>query len=228
MSKQSDIMVKICGIATPQDYVHCYDAGASFVGMVFFDRSPRHLTLTCAREIAAEGRALTAKERPEAASGIPLRVALTVNMPDDELTAVIAAAQPDFIQLHGDESPERARAIRNRFGLPLIKAIRVGSADDLAQCKDWNDLADWLLFDAKGDPGALPGGTGHSFDWSLLANHAGETKWMLAGGLSPDNVARAIAVTGARGVDVSTGVESAPGKKDAERIQAFVSGAQLG
>jgi phosphoribosylanthranilate isomerase len=149
-------------------------------------------------------------------------------MDDDGLAEVIDAARPHFIQLHGHETPERASRIRDRFDLPLIRAIRVAGPEDLEICKAWEGVADWLLFDAKGDPGGLPGGTGHVFDWTLLANHADTTNWMLAGGLSQDNVARAIAVTGASAVDVSSGVESAAGKKDADRIRNFVSKAQLG
>ena len=158
----------------------------------------------------------------------PARVALTVDMDDVELEKVVAAARPHLIQLHGSETPERAAAIRARFGLPLIRAIRVAGPEDLATCREWEDIADWLLFDAKGDPGGLPGGTGHIFDWTLLADHAGKTRWMLAGGLSINNIDRAIAVTGATAIDVSSGVESAPGKKDADRIRNFVSRAQLG
>ena len=136
------------------------------------------------------------------------RVALTVDMDDEGLAAVIEAARPDYIQLHGGESPARAADIRRKFGLPLIRAIRVAEAADLEVCAEWDGLAEWLLFDAKGDPGGLPGGTGHSFDWNLLADHAGNTRWMLAGGLSVENVARAVTVTGAVAVDVSSGVES--------------------
>ena len=154
-------------------------------------------------------------------------MALTVDMDDATLDAVVAAARPHYIQLHGSETPDRAAAIRDRLGLPLIKAIRVASAADLDVCGDWDGIADWLLFDAKGDPDGLPGGTGHSFDWSLLADHGGSARWMLAGGLSADNVSRAVAVTGAQALDVSSGVELAPGKKDAARIQAFVRQAQL-
>ncbi|MGC6519148.1 MAG: phosphoribosylanthranilate isomerase [Candidatus Puniceispirillaceae bacterium] len=210
--------VKICGIATPDDYDTCRAAGAAFVGMVFFPRSPRHLTMTQARAIA---------DHAEAVGPGPQRVALTVDMDDAGLEDIISYARPQLIQLHGNETPARAAAIRDRFGLPLIRAIRVAAAEDLADCADWNGIADWLLFDAKGDPGGLPGGTGHSFDWTLLANHPGSTRWMLAGGLSSENVSRAVAVTGATAVDVSSGVESAPGKKDAARIREFVSQAQL-
>ena len=217
-----NIAVKICGIGSVADYDVCRDVGATFVGMVFYPRSPRHLDLDSARVIAAHAA------RTDRREACPARVALTVNMDDDGLADIIEAARPHYIQLHGDETPERARHIRDRFGLPLVRAIRVAGPEDLEGCDAWEGVADWLLFDAKGDPGGLPGGTGHVFDWTLLANHAGRTKWMLAGGLSEDNIARAIAVTGASAVDVSSGVESAPGKKDADRIRNFVSKAQLG
>ena len=216
------IAVKICGIGSAEDYDVCRDVGAAFVGMVFYPRSPRHLDLGAARALADHA------ERATQTGAGPSRVALTVDMDDDGLDAVIDAARPHYIQLHGHETPERASRIRDRFGLPLIRAIRVAGPEDLEICKAWEGVAEWLLFDAKGDPGGLPGGTGHVFDWTLLANHAGTTRWMLAGGLSQDNVARAIAVTGARAVDVSSGVESAAGKKDADRIRNFVSKAQLG
>lgn len=215
----NDIAVKICGIATPADFDACRKAGATFIGMVFFPRSPRHLSIEAAASLAAHA---------ETSAEGPARVALTVDMDDAGLDQIVAAARPHFIQLHGSETPDRASAIRDRFGLPLIRAIRVAAAADLEACKDWEGIADWLLFDAKGDPGGLPGGTGHAFDWSLLADYAGTTQWMLAGGLSVDNVHRALTVTGARALDVSSGVESAPGKKDATRIQAFVQQAQLG
>ena len=218
MSTATDTAVKICGIATPADYDACRDAGAAFIGMVFFPRSPRHLSMTEARAIA---------DHADALGEGPARVALTVDMDDAGLDEVVETARPQLIQLHGNETPARADAIRQRYGLPLIRAIRVGGPEDLASCADWDGIADWLLFDAKGDPGGLPGGTGHVFDWTLLAEHAGITRWMLAGGLSSDNISRALAVTGATAVDVSSGVESAPGKKDAARIRQFVSQAQL-
>lgn len=214
-----DIAVKICGIATSADYDTCRNTGAAFIGMVFFPRSPRHLSIEAAASLA---------DHAEKTGDGPARVALTVDMDDAGLDQIVAAARPHFIQLHGSETPDRASAIKDRFGLPLIRAIRVAEAADLDICSDWDRIADWLLFDAKGDPGGLPGGTGHAFDWSLLADHAGLTPWMLAGGLSVDNVQRALAVTGARALDVSSGVEKAPGKKDATRIQAFVQQAQLG
>ena len=211
--------VKICGIRTADDYDACRAAGAAFVGMVFFPRSPRHLSMQEARTLA---------DHADRSAGGPARVALTVDMDDAGLEEVVGAARPRLIQLHGSETPDRAADIRARFGLPLIRAIRVAGPEDLATCPEWEGIADWLLFDAKGDPGGLPGGTGHVFDWTLLADHAGKTRWMLAGGLSVDNITRAVTVTGATAVAVSSGVESAPGKKDADRIHNFVSRAQLG
>ena len=219
MTAATGVDVKICGIRTVDDYDACRAAGAAFVGMVFFPGSPRHLSMQEARTLAKHADRLT---------GGPARVALTVNMYDAGLEEVVAVAQPQLIQLHGSETPDRAATIRERFGLPLIRAIRVAGPEDLAACSEWEGIADWLLFDAKGDPGGLPGGTGHVFDWTLLAEHAGKTRWMLAGGLSVDNITRAVTETGATAVDVSSGVESAPGKKDADRIRNFVSRAQLG
>jgi len=219
MNDSRGVDVKICGIRTPADYNACHAAGAAFIGMVFFERSPRHLSLDEAATLAAHA---------DGFDNGPARVALTVDMDDKALEQVIVAARPHYIQLHGNETPERATALRDRFGLPLIRAIRVAGPEDLAGCAEWDGIADWLLFDAKGDPGGLPGGTGHVFDWTLLASHPGRSKWMLAGGLSAENIARALAVTGARAIDVSSGVESAPGKKDASRIHDFVSRAQLG
>ncbi len=212
--------VKICGIRTPADFDTCRDAGAAFIGMVFYPKSPRHLDDLTAQTLADHA--------DRYGDDAPLRVALTVNMDDMQMDRVVAVARPHLIQLHGDETPERAKAIIARYRLPIIKAIRVATAADLDCCADWNGIAEWLLFDAKGDPGGLPGGTGHSFDWRLLDGQAGSQKWMLAGGLDVDNVARAIATTGAKVIDISSGVESAPGQKDPERIRAFVSAAQIG
>ena len=212
--------VKICGIASPSDYDVCAEAGAAFVGMVFYARSPRHLSF--------EQAALISKHAQKQPHPAPKRVALTVNMNEAEMTSMIGIADPDILQLHGSETPMQAEKLRARHGLPIIKAIRVASLDDLIVCEEWDGVADWLLFDAKGDLGGLPGGTGHIFDWTLLTNHAGKTKWMLAGGLSAENVGRAIATTNARAVDVSSGVESALGKKDPRLIHAFVSAAQMG
>ena len=212
--------VKICGIASPSDYDACADAGAAFVGMVFFAKSPRNLSLEKAALISRH-----AKKRQQPG---PRRVALTVNMNQADLTKMIESTDPEIIQLHGDETPEQAKMLKEHYGLPIIKAIRVASANDLAICAQWEGIADWLLFDAKGRPGDLPGGTGHKFDWTLLANYARRVKWILAGGLSVGNVGRAVNMTSAGAVDVSSGVESSPGIKDPRLIHAFVSAAQIG
>ena len=212
--------VKICGIATAADYDVCAQAGARWIGMVFFPKSPRHLTLEAATALANHADSYEGDS--------PQRVALTVDMDDDALNSVIQATRPDFVQLHGNETPDRAKAIKARFNVPLIKAIRIGNASDLNACSVWENVADWLLLDAKLDNSDLPGGTGHSFDWNLLSSHAGMTNWMLAGGLNPDNVARAISVTGSRALDVSSGVESAPGKKDHNLIRSFIHAAEIG
>lgn len=212
--------VKICGIASPSDYDVCAEAGAAFVGMVFYARSPRHLSFEQAAHISQH-----AKKQPHPG---PKCVALTVNMTEAEIASMIDIADPDILQLHGNETPTQAEKLRTRHRLPIIKALRVASTDDLKVCREWDGIADWLLFDAMGDPSGLPGGTGHIFDWTLLADHAGETEWMLAGGLSTENVGRAIATTKAKAVDVSSGVESKLGKKDPRLIRAFVSAAQIG
>jgi len=188
--------------------------------MVFYARSPRHLPFD-------QAAVITRHAREHHQSG-PKLVALTVNMDEKQIAKMINITNPDILQLHGDETPEQVERLGAHHGLPIIKAIRVATADDLAICAEWEDVVDWLLFDAKGDPSDLPGGTGHKFDWSLLDNHAGATKWMLAGGLSAENVGRAIATTNAKAVDVSSGVESASGKKDPRLIHAFVSAAQIG
>ncbi|MBT6122962.1 MAG: phosphoribosylanthranilate isomerase [Candidatus Puniceispirillum sp.] len=212
--------VKICGIATPSDYDVCAKADARWVGMVFFPKSPRHLSLNAATAIA---------DHADSYEGIcPKRVALTVDMDDDALDAVMQASRPDFIQLHGNETPNRAKAIKARFNIPLIKAIRIGNASDLNACSAWDNVVDWLLLDAKSVSSDMPGGTGHRFDWSLLARYTGMAKWMLAGGLNCENVAEAIATTTAKALDVSSGVESAPGKKDHKLIRSFIHAAEMG
>ena len=212
--------VKICGIATPADYDVCAKAGARWVGMVFFPKSSRHLTLDAATALAdyADGYV----------GNGPERVALTVDMNDDMLNNVTQVTRPDFIQLHGNETPDRAKDIKARFNIPIIKAIRIGNSSDLDACSLWDNIADWLLLDAKSVNSDMPGGTGHTFDWNLLANYAGMTNWMLAGGLNSENVAEALAITGAHALDVSSGVESTPGKKDHNLIRSFIHTAEMG
>lgn len=207
--------VKICGLTEVDGLDAAVAAGAAYLGFVFFPRSPRHVTLHQARELALLVPA-----------GI-VKVALVVDAEDAALDAILSDVPIDMIQLHGHESPERVRAVRQTFGLPVMKAVGVADASDLAQLDLYADVADQLLVDAKPPRDAvLPGGNGLAFDWRLIAGRDWACPWMLAGGLTPDNVASAVALTGARQVDVSSGVESAPGIKDRARIAAFVAAAQ--
>ncbi len=212
----SDIRVKICGLRQAADVKAAVAAGAAYVGFVFFAKSPRNLD--------PEQAARLALEVPE---GI-CKVALTVNADDATLDRLLDHVPLDMLQLHGSESPERVRAIRARYGLPVMKAVGVAEEADLAQIDLYAQVADQLLIDAKPPKGAeLPGGNGLAFDWRLLAGRKyWQRPWMLAGGLTPENVAEAIRLTGARQVDVSSGVESALGEKDADLMAAFLRVAQ--
>lgn len=207
--------VKICGLRTAADMAAVVAAGAAYAGFVFFPKSPRHLTHDQARVLAFAAPPGLAK------------VGLTVNADDAVLDAIMAAVPLDMLQLHGSESPERVAEIRARYGLPVMKAVGVADEGDLAALTEYSLAADQILIDAKPPKGAdLPGGNGLSFDWRLLVGRKWLRPWMLAGGLTPQNVAEAIRLTGARQVDVSSGVESAPGVKDATMISAFVRAAQ--
>jgi phosphoribosylanthranilate isomerase len=207
--------VKICGLSTAPTLDAALDAGADMVGFVFFEKSPRHIQLDQAKTLTArvEGRARIA--------------VLTVDASNEALSAIIDAAQPDFLQLHGRETPARVTDLKRLFGLPAIKAIGVSTAGDVAAAEAYRNIADRLLFDAKAPTDARhPGGNGVAFDWRLLAGLDLRQPWLLSGGLDASNVAEAIAATGACGVDVSSGVESAPGHKDIGRIRAFVAEAR--
>jgi len=211
----SDVRVKICGLTESADIPAALLAGARYVGFVFFKKSPRNLALRDAAFMAASV--------PE---GI-CKVALTVNADNTFLDHLIDAVPLDMFQLHGAETPERVAEIQDRYGLPVMKAVGVADEGDLPALQEYLRVADQVLVDAKPPKGAdLPGGNGLAFDWRLIAGRRWPVPWMLAGGLTPDNVAEAIALTGARQVDVSTGVESAPGVKDADLIRAFVQAAQ--
>lgn len=214
----SGIRVKICGLRDAAQVAAAVDAGAAYVGFVFFPKSPRHI----APEQAA---ALAANVPPGVA-----KVALTVDADDTFLDQLLERVPLDMLQLHGHESPARVAEIRARYGLPVMKAIGIADAADLDQIDTYAAVADQLLIDAKPPKDAtLPGGNGLAFDWRLLAGRKYWTRpWMLAGGLTADNVAEAVRLTGARQVDVSSGVESAPGVKDPDRIRAFVTAAQGG
>ena len=211
----SDVRVKICGLRSMSEIDTAAQAGAAYVGFVFFPKSPRHIQLDEAATLAA-------------AAPIGLcKVALTVNASDDELDAITTAVPLDMLQLHGKESPERVAEVKSRYGLPVMKAIGVADEADLAQIDIYYAVADQLLIDAKPPKYAeLPDGNGLAFDWRLLAGRKyWQRPWMLAGGLTPDNVAEAIRMTGASQVDVSSGVESAPGQKDGALIDSFTRSA---
>lgn len=206
--------VKICGLKSLDALEAAIAAGASHFGMVFFAPSPRNVGL-------GEAAALT-----RAAAGRITGVALVVDAPDEDIAAIVRDVSPDMLQLHGREMPERAAAIRERFGLPVIKAIGVAAAGDAEKADAYDGAADLILFDAKAPAGAvIPGGNGLAFDWRLLAPYRAKRRFMLSGGLTPANVAEAIARTGAAMVDVSSGVESAPGVKDVRLIRDFVAAA---
>ena len=204
--------IKICGISTTPALDAVVAARADYAGFVFFPKSPRHVTL---EQAAALGTA---------AQGRITRVGLFVDADDATLAEAVAAAKLDVLQLHGEESAERAAQLRARFGLPVWKALPVAKAEDVARAQAYHGAVDLVLFDAKTPKGTLPGGMGLAFDWSLVADFkAGgfPAGWGLAGGINPANVAQAIARTGAPLVDCSSGVESAPGVKNAEKIAAF-------
>jgi phosphoribosylanthranilate isomerase len=211
----SDIRVKICGLKTPQDIAAAAKAGAAYIGFNFFARSPRSVTPAQAAALAAGTPAGLCK------------AALTVNAGDAELDALMEQVPLDMLQLHGAETPERVAEVRTRYGLPVMKAIGIADAADLPQIEAYEQVADQLLIDAKPPRDAvLPGGNGLTFDWRLLAGRKNwQQPWMLAGGLTADNVAEAIRMTGARQVDVASGVETAPGQKDAELIAGFTRAA---
>ncbi|MEY4695620.1 MAG: hypothetical protein RIT14_48 [Pseudomonadota bacterium] len=210
----SDIRVKICGLRRAADVAAVAASGAAYAGFVFFAKSPRNLSLSQARDLALAAPVGLAK------------VALVVDADDAALDALVEAVPIDMLQLHGHESPDRVAEVRARYGLPVMKAVGVADEGDLAALFDYALVADQLLIDAKPPKGAaLPGGNGLSFDWRLVAQRRWLRPWMLAGGLTPDNVAEAIRLTNARQVDVSSGVESAPGVKDAGLIGRFVAAA---
>lgn len=202
--------IKFCGLRRPEDVAAAAQAGAAYIGLVFFPRSPRHLTPGAAR-----GLALAAPQ------GIA-KVALTVNATDAELDAILSEVPVDMLQLHGAETPARVAEVKSRTGLPVMKAVGVSTEADLADLDRFGQVADQILVDAKPSKDAsLPGGNGLAFDWRLIVHRRWPVPWMLAGGLTPANVAEAIRLTGARQVDVSSGIESAPGVKDAALMRDF-------
>ena len=211
------VLIKICGLKTPEALDVALEAGADLVGFVFFAPSPRHLGVEAARALGKRVR------------GRAQKVALSVDAGDDELAASIEALEPDLLQLHGRETPERVATVRERFGLPVMKALPIAERADLAAIRRYDAVADRLIFDARAELAATrPGGLGKPFDWRLLEKLQTRVPFMLSGGLDALNVADALRITAAPGVDVSSGVERAPGEKDPDKIRAFIAAARHG
>jgi phosphoribosylanthranilate isomerase len=204
------VAIKFCGLTRAEDVATAAEVGASYMGLVFYPRSPRAVSFETARALALGAPPGLAK------------VALTVD-PDDAMLAELLETVPiDIVQLHGSETPERVAEVRALTGLPVMKAVGVGGPEDLAKLDAYGQVADMLLVDAKpAAAGDLPGGNGLRFDWRLIAGRRWPVPWLLAGGLTPENVAEAVQLTGARQVDLSSGVESAPGVKDPAKMRAF-------
>lgn len=203
--------IKICGLKTAEHVAAVARHGGTHTGFIFFERSPRHVEPDHAGELAALSR-----------KALMVPVAVTVNANDDALHAIVTRMQPGMLQLHGSETPERVADVRARFGLPVMKAFAIRDRSDLAAAMPYAAVADRLLFDAKPPAGSdLPGGNGVRFDWSLLAGLELPVPWMLSGGLDPQNAAEALRIASPPGLDISSGVESAPGVKDVALIAAF-------
>ena len=209
------LLVKICGLSTRETLDIALDAGADMVGFVFFPPSPRHISLEVARDLGSR------------AKGRAVKVALTVDADDATLENIVETLRPDILQLHGKETTARLRDIKQKFGLPLMKALPVETAADLAPLPGYAAVAERILFDARAPTDATrPGGLGAPFDWHVLENLNLALPYMVSGGLHADNVAEAVTVTRAGGVDVSSGVERTPGVKDPELIRAFIRAAR--
>jgi phosphoribosylanthranilate isomerase len=209
------VLIKICGLTTPVALDAALDAGADMVGFVFFGPSPRHIGFEAVRMLG------------ERVAGRARKVAVSVDATDELLKKCVAALKPDLLQLHGKEPPERVAVIRSRFGLPVIKALPIRERTDLSSVQLYAKVADMLMFDARAPRAASrPGGHGQAFDWRLLENLAVPVPFVLSGGLDPGNVAEALRITRADGLDVSSGVEHAPGEKDVEKIRAFIRAAR--
>lgn len=208
------VIVKICGLKEAEHVDAAVKAGAGLTGFVFFERSPRNVSI-------AEAKMLTAR----VPAGVR-KVALSVDADDDVLRAIIDGAGVDTLQLHGSETVERVRQVRENFGLPVIKAVPISTLEDVEAARNYEAHADMLLFDAKPPKDATrPGGNAESFDWTLLQGAGFRVPWLLAGGLTPENVAEAVRISGAPMADVSSGVEDAPGRKNTRKIHDFIAAA---
>ncbi len=209
------LIVKICGLSTPEALDVALEEGADMVGFVFFPPSPRHVAFDLARDLGERVR------------GRARKVALTVDADDAMVAAIVASLQPDLLQLHGKEPPARVASLKELFGLPVVKALGVEAKGDFEQVKNYGAVADWILFDAKAPAEATrPGGLGKPFDWTLLSGAIPGVPVMLSGGLNARNIAEALTITRVPAVDVSSGVESAPGMKDVAKIRAFIRAAR--
>lgn len=215
MHSPAGVRVKICGLTRPEDVDAAVAAGATYLGLNFFPKSPRFVT---------------PKQAAQLCSSVPpgvAKVSLTVDASLSELDKIVSAVPLDMLQLHGNEPPEQVRAVRDRFGLPVMKVVGIATQTDLSKLELYCGSADQILVDAKPPKGAtLPGGNGVVFDWRLIAGRRWPVPWMLAGGLTPGNVADAVRLTGAQQVDVASGIESAPGVKDKDAMKRFVQMAQ--
>ncbi|HML07953.1 MAG TPA: phosphoribosylanthranilate isomerase [Xanthobacteraceae bacterium] len=209
------LIVKICGLSTPEALEVALEAGADMVGFVFFAPSPRNVSFDAARGLGERVQRRAKK------------VALSVDADDATLRRLVDALCPDFLQLHGKESPERVAGIKARFRLPVIKALAIEAKNDIARAKDYASVSDWLLFDAKAPADATrPGGLGRPFNWTLIRGAVPGVPIMLSGGLDARNVEEALSITGVPAVDVSSGVESSPGRKDIKKIRDFIRAAR--
>ena len=213
------VEIKICGLRTSEAMTAALEAGADYVGLVFYPRSPRNVTLAEARPLADQAR------------GSSRIVALVVDADDALIAEIVHEIRPDLLQLHGSETPQRVDEIKARHTITIMKAIKVATKADAETARGYLGHADLILFDAKPPKDraeALPGGNGIAFDWTAIEEVAKDVPYMLSGGLTPENVATALAITGASRIDVSSGVESAPGVKDPNRIRAFIAAARQG
>ncbi|HVV62022.1 MAG TPA: phosphoribosylanthranilate isomerase [Pseudolabrys sp.] len=209
------LLIKICGLRTPETLEVALESGADLVGFVFFPPSPRNIGLPAARTLG------------EQVKGRAGKVALTVDATDEALLGIIEVLKPDMLQLHGSETPERVSAVRSRFGLPVMKALPIETRSDLSPIRIYAKVADRILFDARAPQDATrPGGLGRRFDWTLLKGIDPTIPFMLSGGLDAANVAEAVTITNAPAVDVSSGVERRPGEKDPDKIRAFIRAAR--
>ncbi|MCB1720973.1 MAG: phosphoribosylanthranilate isomerase [Alphaproteobacteria bacterium] len=203
--------VKICGLKDAENLKTAIKSGARYIGFVFYPPSPRNIAPDSAKELSLS-----------LPTGVKA-VGLFVDPTNEQLEHILGIVPLDMLQLHGSESPQRVQQINNKFAMPIMKAIKIREPADLDQISAYEPVVDWLLFDSGPENATLPGGTGQRFDWSLLAGKTFSKPWMLSGGLTPENVAKALSQLSPTAVDVSSGVESAPGIKDAEKIKAFIA-----